>query len=310
MITMLLAGFAAVLAAGVPRVLARARWPYRAPRLGVLAWQATGVAALTATVAASSAALLHYRPTRSLLPGMRRLCLDALSGAHGRPGQAMAVTGLGMLTVMAVRLVAGTTRLAAVFRWRRRHRRLLGMIGIPRADLGATVLTHPDPVAYLLPGWPDRVVVTTGALTRLPEPELDAVLAHERAHAAGRHHRACAAAGVLHHAYPSIPIFAHAHRQITRLVELCADEAAARTQSRLALARALVTMAEAAATPAAVLHAGGGDAAERVIRLLQPPRPLSTGARLAVVLGFTGLPLVPLLLLALEPLAHLTAFAW
>jgi len=29
-----------------------------------------------------------------------------------------------------------------------------------------------------------------------------------------------------------------------------------------------------------------------------------------VVLGFTGLPLVPLLLLALEPLAHLTAFAW
>src|SRR2546423_507738 len=88
--------------------------------------------------------------------------------------------------------------------------------------VGAPRGTDPASLASPPPGWRAGVGPPPGALPRLPEPELDAVLAHERAHAAGRHHRACAAAGVLHHAYPSIPIFAHAHRQITRLVELCA----------------------------------------------------------------------------------------
>ena len=153
-------------------------------------------------------------------------------------------------------------------------------------------------------------MVTSGALARLPEPELAAVLAHERAHAAGRHHRLCAVAGVLRHAYPRVPVFTQAHTQVARLVELCADEVAARAQSPLVLARALVTMAEAAATPGGlvaeptnpgglvaeatnqggvmaeatnpgglvaeaanpggVLAAAGGDTAERITRLLQP----------------------------------------
>jgi Zn-dependent protease with chaperone function len=170
------------------------------------------------------------------------------------------------------------------------------------------VLTYPDPAAYLIPGWPDRVVVTSGAVDRLPQAELNAVLAHERAHAAGRHHRWCALAGLLHHAYPSVPVFTHAQRQITRLVELCADATAARTQSPLALARALVTMAEAAAAPTAVLPAGGGDITERVIRLLQPPQRLPTALRVATAVAFLTLPLVPVLVLLLEPLIHLNAF--
>ena len=93
MITVLLAAFALTLALGMPRMLAAARWPYRAPRLGLLAWQATAAAVLTAAVTAATAALLHYGPGRSVLPGgVWRLCLDALSGAHGRPGQVVAAT--------------------------------------------------------------------------------------------------------------------------------------------------------------------------------------------------------------------------
>ena len=312
MITVLLAVFALTFAVAVPRMLAGARWAYRAPRLGLLAWQATAAAVLTATVAAATAALLHYRSDHGvLLPGgVWRLCLDALSGAHGRPGQVVAVAGLVLLGVMAVRLVAGATRLADAVRRRRRHRRLLRLVGEARTDLGVTVLAHPNPAAYLLPGWPDRVVVTSGALTRLPEAELAAVLAHERAHAAGRHHRLCAVAGVLHHAYPRVPVFTQAHTQVARLVELCADEVAARAQSPLALARALVTMAEAAATPPGVLAAGGGDTAERITRLLHPPRRLPVTARATLAATFTALPVLPVLVVLAEPVTHLTAFAW
>jgi Zn-dependent protease with chaperone function len=41
------------------------------------------------------------------------------------------------------------------------------------------------PTVYCLPGR-RRIMLTTGALTRLDDGELDAVLAHERAHLSGR----------------------------------------------------------------------------------------------------------------------------
>jgi Zn-dependent protease with chaperone function len=154
------------------------------------------------------------------------------------------------------------------------------------------------------------VVVTSGALQRLPEAELAAVLAHERAHAAARHHRLCAIAGVLRHAYPRVPVFAQAQDQVARLVELCADAVAARAHSPLALARALVTMAEAAAAPTGVLPASGGNTKERITRLLQPPRAVPVRVRAALAAAFLALPLLPVMDVLAQPVTHLTAFAW
>ncbi|MDT0424428.1 MULTISPECIES: M56 family metallopeptidase [Streptomyces] len=50
------------------------------------------------------------------------------------------------------------------------------------------VLPDPSPYAYALPGRPALVVVSRGMRECLTEREYAAVLAHERAHLAGRHH--------------------------------------------------------------------------------------------------------------------------
>jgi Zn-dependent protease with chaperone function len=131
---------------------------------------------------------------------------------------------------------------------------------------------------------------------------LAAVLEHERAHAAGRHHRLRAAAGLLHRAFPLVPVFAHASRQVNRLIELCADDAAVRRQGALPLARALVALAAPNSEPGA-LYAAGGDSVERLHRLLQPPLPLPLPTRAAVAVGWVLLPVVPVVIVALEKLA-------
>ena len=86
--------------------------------------------------------------------------------------------------------------------------------------MDATVVDNPDCVVYLIPGRPRQIVVTTGALARLSREELAAVLAHERAHARGRHHLALAMAVLLCRAFPTVNVFRQAERQVRRLVEL------------------------------------------------------------------------------------------
>jgi len=199
--------------------------------------------------------------------------------------------------------------IAAGARERRRHLALLRLTGTPRTDLDATVLPGADAAAYLVPGRHPHVVITTGALGRLTEAELAAVVAHERAHAAGRHDRLRTAMRLLHRAFPVVPVFAHATRQVDRLVELCADEAAVRQHGALPLARALVAMAAPTLTPG-VLHAAGGDAAERLRRLLQPPPPLAWPVKALAAAGWTLLPAAPLLVVAVARFAPIPSLTW
>ena len=125
------------------------------------------------------------------------------------------------------------------------------------------------PAVYCLPGR-RRIVLTTGALTRLDDGELDAVLAHERAHLSGRHHIVLALAGALQRAFPPVRFFALAARQVAYLVEMAADDAAVRRAPRLTVASALLAVATAG-VPAGALGAGGSAAAQRIQRLINPP---------------------------------------
>ena len=123
---------------------------------------------------------------------------------------------------------------------------------------------------YCLPGR-RRIVLTTGALSRLDDGELDAVLAHERAHLSGRHHLVLALAAALPRAFPAVGLFAVAARQVAYLVEIAADDAAARRAPRLAVASALLAVA-GAGLPAGALGAGGSAASQRIQRLINPPQ--------------------------------------
>jgi Zn-dependent protease with chaperone function len=292
---LILLAFAAVLTAVIPGRLARVAWPYRSPRLGLLAWQASVHAIVIALALAGAVSVLHWHDAGALACTVWRICLDALRGAHGGSARLAGIAGLALLAALVARLSAGSAQMLRTLRHRRRHRAMLCRAGRHDARLGATVISDPQPAAYLVPGRRPQVVVTTGALDKLSPEQLAAVVAHERAHAVGRHHWLRDTARLLQRAFPRVPVFAQAEAQVTRLVEMCADDVAAQRHPPINLARALVAMSEPGPVPGA-LHAAGGDAAERLRRLLQPPRPLPVPVRAATALFWTTVPLVPLLI--------------
>src|SRR5262249_2109148 len=100
-------------------------------------------------------------------------------------------------------------------------------------------------------------------LAALPPDELAAVLAHERAHAKGRHELVIQPFVAWQSA---LPFLAPAHRAtaaVAELVEMLADDAAAEATSRLTVARALarVGAGRPPGVPAAVTRTGTGTGA-------------------------------------------------
>jgi Zn-dependent protease with chaperone function len=138
--------------------------------------------------------------------------------------------------------------------------------------------------AYAAPGWPGRIVVTTGMMAALSAAERQVLLAHEQAHASGRHYLFPAAARLASAANPLLRPFAAA---VGYSVERWADEqAAARTGDRPLVARAVAVAALAAASapprlaaPAGALGVAAGPAGmrgagavpRRVAAMLAPP---------------------------------------
>ncbi|WP_433617105.1 M56 family metallopeptidase [Dactylosporangium sp. CA-139114] len=286
---LLLVGFALALATlGAPR-LAAAAWVSRSPRLGVAAWLVLSAAILASALLAALTLLLYWDCAHDFAAGAWHMCLDALLGRHDHHrARAIAFAGLVVLLALGARLALSAGRLYATHRTlRSRLRLLVRAAGTGRQVPGATVVTHPEPAAYLVPGprLPGRaadIVITSAAVDRLAAPELSAVLAHERGHHEGRHFEATRWMRMLAQAFPWAPCFRLGARQVDRLVELCADDTAARSARRVDLARALAAMAGSAG-PAPGLPLHGGDALERMHRLLDPPRPLRPLPRAAIV---------------------------
>jgi hypothetical protein len=92
-----------------------------------------------------------------------------------------------------------------------------------------------------------QVYVTTGALARLDGPALDAVLAHERQHAARRDPLRLAATRVIARSLFFLPAIRELRRGQQMLAEVSADESAvsAAAGDRSALARAIVSFSDA-----------------------------------------------------------------
>jgi hypothetical protein len=193
------------------------------------------------------------------------------------------VAGLLLLAAVAGGLLVGGSMVG--LRTRRaagRHRELLALAGLPATDLsGVTVLEHERPFVYCLPGRRGPVVVSIAALRRLDAEHLAAVLAHEHAHQAGRHHRLVLLAQILRVGFPWLPAARLGHRAVARLVELAADDAAARAQGRRQVAAALATLGQGP-VPQAALGAAVVSATDRVNRLLKPQQ---HGGALALLTG-------------------------
>jgi predicted Zn-dependent protease len=120
------------------------------------------------------------------------------------------------------------------------------LVGRPEPALGAVLLEHSQPAAYCVAGRHPTVILTTGALQALAPGQLEAVLAHERAHLAWRHHRLLAMARISRRTLPFLPLMRDTEAQVQRLVELHADDAATLVRDPGSLATALVVLATAA----------------------------------------------------------------
>ncbi|MEV8637560.1 M56 family metallopeptidase [Streptosporangium sp. NPDC051023] len=261
-----------------PRALAG--WAGRAPRLAIAVWLAACASVVASALLAAVAVALPAPAVGHRLAELFEVCAMLFSEG-GVPASPFAGAALSCAGLVVARVVyCGAAVLIGAGRERRRHAGMLDVLGRHDGELGAIVLDHGEAVAYCLPGRRGRAVITTGALGSLAPEQVAAVLAHERAHLRGRHHLVLAAAEALSMAFFRLPLFARARSEIARLVELLADDVAARRHPRVHIAAALVRLATGNA-PAFALGAGGETALIRVRRMLSPAPPLGRGERLA-----------------------------
>ncbi|HEX5291009.1 MAG TPA: M56 family metallopeptidase [Streptosporangiaceae bacterium] len=284
----LLAAYAGATGAIAPAALRRG-WSARAPRFAIALWL---VLSLSWVAAAATAIVTVTAPARLSWPGSRAAAMTL--PAHAAPGPA-AVSAAGLLLAAAVLARACgcvAFELARARRQRRAHAAFLQAEGRPDHALGAVVLDDEAPAAYCLPAGRHRIVITAGTRAALRPAQVQAVLAHERAHLRGRHHLLLATATATSRAFPFVPLLAQAGAQVSALAEMAADDAATRRHDPGDLAAALVILATAG-TRAAALAASGPGAAIRIHRLLAPPpapgRPART-TRLAAAAGTLALP--------------------
>lgn len=130
---------------------------------------------------------------------------------------------LGVAAALA--LAGAAVAVAVMFRRRARalaesYRRAAGM----GTGEGVVVVPGPAIEAYALPGLPGRIVVSGRLLDHLDDRGRVALIAHERAHLAGRHHLFSA---VTHLAAAANPLLLPVARTVDYTVERWADEHAA-----------------------------------------------------------------------------------
>jgi Zn-dependent protease with chaperone function len=282
--------YAVAVAWSVPTLLAGLTRSGISPRVGLAAWLVA-----MASVLASLAVTLQYL-IRAAVAGWSGLaeavCRSVTGGACTAVVYRSAVfeLGLGLLA-----LAAALT--GVVLAWRygrsvqraqrqtRAHADAARIIGrrLPGAD-ATVVLDAPQPTAYCVPGRPAAIVLTSRALAVLDRAQLTAVLAHERAHLAGRHHLLIALTRALTASFPAVPLFSRGPQEVARLTEMCADDAAARHSGCRTLVAALLAMGTGIAVPAVAQAATSCAATARVRRLMEPaPQARHAGNWLALV---------------------------
>jgi Zn-dependent protease with chaperone function len=283
------------------RMLGRARWTARAPLLAIATYLAAGWSVVAALGLAGLVLAVHATALSGDLSHLIGACVLQLRATYATPGGAT-VAGLGLIlagSVAARSALAAVGHVRATGRQALRHAQTARLVGRADPVLGAVLVEHPDPAAYCVAGRHPTVILTTGAMAALSPGQLGAVLAHERAHLAGRHHRLLAMARIGRQLLPVLPLMRDAETQVARLIELHADDAATRAHDPGSLATALVVLATAA-SPAPALAAAATDTVQRIHRLLGPAEPLGRGRRQVLRATAAALAVTPVLL-ALAP---------
>jgi Zn-dependent protease with chaperone function len=289
-----LLGYAACASWCVPALLSPLTRRGVSVRAGLAAWLTAMASVL---VSAAVAIQFSFRTVAADWPQLTQaLCRSVAGGACTPAVYGSVLYQAGVIVLAAALALAGV---AAAWRYGRRvqrsraqtrsHARAALLVGHAIAGQARTVmLDDPRPAAYCVAGRPAAIVVTSGALAVLDPPQLRAVLAHESAHLAHRHHALATVTRGLAAAFPGVPLFTRGAAEVARLTEMAADDSAARASGRPALVTALIAIATGAAVsstdslgaavPAGAMAAAARAVPDRVERLLRPSSPARSAA--------------------------------
>ncbi|MEU8027661.1 M56 family metallopeptidase [Streptomyces sp. NPDC049099] len=297
---LLLSVVALTAALPAPRALTRAAWPEREPVVALWVWQclvATVLLCCLAALVLGTAAVFHTVRDRVFAPAPPSV--TAAYDLSAAPVWAAALTvllacGAAWTTAMLGRELVEARRSRGQARAQLQERAPDLPAGLPAARGPMLVLEDEYPDAWWMPGHPPQLVVTTGALQRLTDHQLDAVLTHERGHARAHHDWLLHLSTALATGFPRVPLFAHFCDQTHRLVELAADDTASRRCGHLTTALALIELNQ----HRGVLSCDSSRRllGERVDRLLEPPPRLLRRHRALTTTVAALVPLLPLLI--------------
>lgn len=303
---------AVVLSIG-PRLLVRLTADGGAPRLSIAAWLTAIVTVLGCSVTAVALLLIeaagHWDSPDALLASCLERLYAILAGHAGWPARSVAsvavAIAVGSFVAICVRIGRALSRMRThTFA----HADAVRMVG-KSSGRDVVFIEASEPAAYCVAGRPPAIVVTTAALAALDEAQLAAVVAHERAHLDGRHAYVVAAMRGLTSALPKIGLFTKAATYISALLEMCADDAAARRHGRQPLLAGLLALS-GANTPAHGLAAAAVAVLVRAERLSDPPRGLAQiQARLTLSGAVAAMAATPVAIVALSLSGVLICFA-
>jgi Zn-dependent protease with chaperone function len=295
---LLLVGYAIAVVLIAPRVLVRMPMLWRSPRTGLALWQCAVVGVLSALALLLVGALV---PTTAVSLDWGHL----VHACHPSALTADTLTGLGGVRLLSTAVASGTllrllwatvTRTRAMVRSRRRQRYLLDLLAPQQASdwdqPGMHVLTSDVPAAYCIPGGQGRIVLTSGAVLALSDRQRAAVIAHERAHLCGRHDLVLLGADIAATAFGSLSFFRTARTQLSWLLEMLADDAAARRTAPGDVAAALAGIGTHS-VPDAAVAAGGHIVPVRVARMLAHQAPASRAFNVTTLIAATAVLLTP-----------------
>lgn len=196
-----------------------------------------------------------------------------------------------------------------VRRARSRHRQMVRLLSTPlrtaeaaasedAPGFDAQVIEHDAPLAYCLPGRTNAgsvTVLSRGLLEQLTEPELAAVVAHERTHLRQRHHLLTMAFEAWYRALPWLPTTRYGREAVLELTEMLADDGALAEHSHEELLRSIATTSTADDGSRTELEPGqsGLITGVRLQRLLIQPEPLGGAATVGVLVLSLVLLMVP-----------------
>ncbi|GIE87048.1 M56 family metallopeptidase [Actinoplanes regularis] len=288
MTALLLGALGLTLSLVVPGLLAGARWPGRAPVAAVLLWQA-----LTLTSVLCALGVVLAAPEE----------LTRAAGANHPWTVAALLFSLAVAATIVIRLLISLIRVSARARARReRHRILVDLLDRVerRREVGGAevrVLDGALPLAYCVPGREPRVVLSDAVLRVLDRAQVDAVLAHERAHLRHRHELVMESFTAFYQAVPP-PLRSRAPLDAVHLLlEMVSDDAARRRVGPEPLRAALARLSDAVPLAEETPHDPAGDARRRRLDRLAAPAPNSAGLSVVAGVAAAGLFVLPTVIL-------------